>query len=81
MTARTINVGDPNMHFGASVVSLAHALPYFSCRVFQGRYADNKTATASQRVFTKFILYNHSILLYCWNLMESFNLKTKRQET
>ncbi len=57
VTASTTTVGDPNVNFAASVVSLANALPFFSYHVFQGVYADGKTATASQRAWTNKFIY------------------------
>jgi hypothetical protein len=57
VTASTVTVGDTNFNFGASVVSLSNALPHFSYHVFQGVYADGKTATASQRAWTNKFIY------------------------
>jgi hypothetical protein len=57
VTAQTTTVGDPAMNFGASAISLASPLSYFSYHVFQGVYADGKTATASQRAWTNKFIY------------------------
>ena len=43
------NGGDTNFDFGASVISLTSALPFFSGHVYPGVYADGKTATAWQQ--------------------------------
>jgi len=57
VTASTTTVGDTNINFGASVVSLASPLPFFSYHVYQGVFADRKTATASQRAWTNKFIY------------------------
>jgi hypothetical protein len=57
VTAFTTTVGDTNMNFGASVISLPNAMPFFSYHVYQGVYADGKTATASQRAWTNKFIY------------------------
>ncbi len=57
VTALTTTVGDPNVNFAASVISLSNALPFFTCHVFQGIYADGKTATAAQRAWTNKFIY------------------------
>ncbi len=57
VTALTTTVGDPAMNFGASVISLPNPLPFFSYHVYQGLYADGKTATASQRAWTNKFIY------------------------
>ena len=46
VTANTTTVGDPTMDFGASVIQLAAPLSAMSFHVYQGVYADGKTATA-----------------------------------
>ncbi len=68
VTASTTTVDDPSVNFGASVVSLTNALPFFSYHVFQGVYADGKTATASQRAWTnKFIYATYSSFIFTAN--------------
>ena len=57
VTASTTTVGDPGVNFGASVVSLPNPLPFFSYHVFQGVYADGKTAVAGQRAWTNKFIY------------------------
>jgi hypothetical protein len=57
VTANTTSVGDPSMNFGASVINLAAPLTYMSYHVFQGVYADGKTATASLRAWSHPFLY------------------------
>ena len=57
VTAYTTTVGDPSLNFAASVISLSDALPFFSYNVFQGVYADAKTATAGQRAWTNKFIY------------------------
>ena len=57
VTSLTTTVGDPSVDFGASVVSLANPLPFFSYHVFQGLYADGKTATASEHAWTNKFIY------------------------
>lgn len=52
VTANTTTVGDPSMNFAASVITLASPLTYMSYHVYQGRYADGKTATASLRTWS-----------------------------
>ncbi len=65
VTSLTTTVSDPSVNFGASVVSLTNALPFFSYHVFQGVYADGKTATASQRAWTnKFIYASYSSFVF-----------------
>ncbi|MCX8090310.1 MAG: immunoglobulin domain-containing protein [Verrucomicrobiae bacterium] len=57
VTALTSTVGDPALNFAASVISLGAPLPYFSYNVYQGVYADGKTATAGQRAWTNKFTY------------------------
>jgi hypothetical protein len=57
VTALTTTVGDPALNFAASVITLPSPLPYFSYHVFQGVYADGKTAAASQRAWTNKFIY------------------------
>ncbi len=57
VTALTTTVGDSNVNFAASVLSLPAALPFFSYHVFQGVYADGKIASASQRAWTNKFIY------------------------
>ncbi len=57
VTANTTTVGDNAMNFAASVINLSTALPKMSYHVFQGVYADGKTATASQRAWTNKFIY------------------------
>ena len=57
MTSLTTTVGDTNFDFGASVISLTSALPFFSGHVYQGVYADGKTATAWQHAWTNKFIY------------------------
>jgi subtilisin-like proprotein convertase family protein/Cu/Zn superoxide dismutase len=49
VTSLTTTVGDTNFNFAVSVISLASPLTYMSYHVYQGVYADGKTATASLR--------------------------------
>ncbi len=57
VTAQATTVGDPNVDFGVSVLSLNSALTAMSYHVFQGVYADGKVASASQRAWAnKFII-------------------------
>ncbi len=64
VTSLTTTVGDPNVNFAASVISLSNALPFFSSHVFQGIYADGKSATAAQRAWTnKFIYATYSTFM------------------
>jgi hypothetical protein len=56
VTANTTTVGDPSVNFASSVITLAAPFTFMSYHVYQGVYADGKTATASQRAWTnKFI--------------------------
>ncbi len=57
VTSLTSTVGDPAMNFAVSVIQLPTALPNMSYHVFQGRYADGKTATGSLRVWVNRFLY------------------------
>ena len=57
VTATTTTVGDPTVDFGASVVQLAAPLPAMSFHVYQGVYADGKTATAGLRTWTNPFIY------------------------
>ena len=58
VTANTTTVGDTNLNFAASAISLATPLPFFSYHVFQGLYADGKVASASQRAWTNKFIYS-----------------------
>ncbi len=51
VTANTTTVGDPSVNFAESVLTLGTALPQGSYHVYQGVYADGKTATASLRTW------------------------------
>ncbi len=53
VNAITTTVGDPTMNFAASVIQLTTPLPFMSYHVFQGVYADGKTATASIRAWSQ----------------------------
>lgn len=57
VTANTTTGGDPSMNFAESVINLAAPLTYMSYHVFQGVYADGKTATASLRAWSHPFLY------------------------
>jgi hypothetical protein len=57
VTALTTTVGDPNLNFAASVISLPDPLAFFSYHVFQGVYADGQLASASQRAWTNKFIY------------------------
>jgi hypothetical protein len=57
VTSLTTTVGDTSMNFGASVICLSNALPFFSYHVFQGMYADAKIAAISQRAWTNKFIY------------------------
>ncbi len=57
VTGYTTTVGDPSLNFAASVISLSNALPFFSYNVFQGVYADGKTAATGQRAWTNKFIY------------------------
>ena len=57
VTATTTTVGDPSVDFGASVVQLAAPLSAMSFHVYQGVYADGKTATAGVRTWGNPYLY------------------------
>jgi hypothetical protein len=57
VTAYTQTVGDTNVDFAASVISLPSALGHFSYHVYQGVYADGKIAAASQRAWTNKFIY------------------------
>ncbi len=68
VTAFTTTVGDTNVNFAASVISLPNPLPFFSYHAYQGVYADGKTATASQRAWTnKFIYASYNSFLFTGN--------------
>ncbi len=51
VTASTTTVGDPSVNYATSVLTLSSALPQGSYHVYQGIYADGKTATASLRTW------------------------------
>ncbi len=51
VTSLTTTVGDANRNYGVSVITLTNSLSYMSYHVFQGIYADGKTATASLRAW------------------------------
>ncbi len=57
VTAITTTVSDPTVNFGVSVIHLAQPLDYMSYHVFQGVYADGKTATGSLRAWSHPFLY------------------------
>ncbi len=57
VTASTTTVGDPAVNFGASVIQLAAPLSAMSFHVYQGVYADGKTATAGVRTWVNPYLY------------------------
>ncbi len=57
VTALTSTVGDPNVNFAASVITLPNPLPFFSYHVFRGVYADGQSAMASQRAWTNKFIY------------------------
>ena len=57
VTATTATVGDPVVNFGASVIQLAAPLSAMSFHVYQGVYADGKTATAGLRTWVNPFLY------------------------
>jgi len=57
VTSLTTTVGDPAMSFAVSVIQLSSPLPNMSYHVFQGVYADGKTATGSLRVWVNRFLY------------------------
>jgi len=57
VTANTVTVGDPSMNFAESVITLATPLTYMSYHVFQGVYANGKTATASLRAWSHEFLH------------------------
>lgn len=61
VTANTTTVGDATMNFAVSVMQLAAPLPFMSYHVFQGIYADGKTATASLRA------WSHPFLHAAWS--------------
>ena len=52
VTGITSTVNDPALNFAESVINLASPLTYMSYHVFQGVYADGKTATASLRAWS-----------------------------
>lgn len=64
VTANTITAGDPSVNFGESVVTLSTPLPSMSYHVFQGVYADGKTATASLRA------WSHPFLYASWSVFQ-----------
>jgi len=51
VTALTTTVGDPALNFGVSVLNLSTGLTAMSYHVFQGLYADGKSASAGLRVW------------------------------
>ncbi len=57
VTAITTTVSDPTVNFAVSVIHLAQPLDYMSYHVFQGVYADGKTATGSLRAWSHPFLY------------------------
>jgi hypothetical protein len=57
VTSLTTTVGDANLDFAASVISLTNALGFFSYHVYQGVYADGKMASAWQRAWTNKFIY------------------------
>ena len=57
VTASTTTVSDPAVGFAASVLQLAQPLAASSYHVFQGVYADGKTATAGLRAWVNKFLY------------------------
>ncbi len=64
VTANTTTVGDASVNFAASVLTLTTPLPYLSYHVFQGVYADGKTATASLRA------WSHPFLYASWSVFQ-----------
>ena len=62
VTASTTTVGDPSVDFAESVITLGSPLTYMSYHVFQGVYADGKTATGSLRA------WSHPFLHASWNV-------------
>ena len=52
VTANAVTVGDANLNFAESVLTLSTPLSYMSYHVFQGVYADGKRATASLRAWS-----------------------------
>jgi hypothetical protein len=57
VTAATTTVGDATVNFAESVVQLALPLPAMSFHVYQGVYADGKTATGGLRTWVNPYLY------------------------
>jgi len=57
VTALTTMVGDPSLNLAASIITLPGALSFYSYHVYQGVYADGKTATAGQRAWTNKFIY------------------------
>ena len=57
LTAITTTVSDPTVNFAVSGIQLAQPLAYMSYHVFQGVYADGKTATASLRTWPHPFIY------------------------
>ncbi len=56
VTAQAVTVGDPNVNYAATILSFPTPLNGMSYHVYQGVYADGKTATASVRTWVnKFI--------------------------
>lgn len=53
VTALTTTVGDPTMNFAVSVINLSTGLVSMSYHVFQGVYADGKTATGGLRAWSR----------------------------
>ena len=62
VTANTITVGDTNFNYAESVLTPAAPLAYMSYHVFQGGYADGKTATAALRA------WSHPFLHASWGV-------------
>jgi len=57
VTSLTTTVSDPNLNLAASIITLPSALSFYSYHVYQGVYADGKTATAGQRAWTNKFIY------------------------
>src|ERR1051326_2986557 len=62
VTANPITVGDTNFNYAESVLTPAAPLAYMSYHVFQGGYADGKTATAALRA------WSHPFLHASWGV-------------
>jgi len=68
VTANTTTVGDPSVNFAESVLTLGSPPPsYLSYHVFQGVYADAKTATASLRA------WSHPFIHAPWGVFDQPN--------